>query len=176
MNLIEFRGIITIDGIDISTIPQDVLRSQLITTITQDPIRLPGSIRDNLLPYPEQQTDGYIKEFDIKEALGKVGLKDAVETKGGLESAMSDAEFTPGQMQMFSIARAILHNVYVDSRIILIDEATGSMDSELEDGIQPVLREAFKECTVLVITHRPETLEEGQKIIEMHNGRIASVF
>lgn len=174
--MIEFRGIITIDGIDISTIPQNVLRSQLITTITQDPIRLPGSIKDNLLPYPEQQTDGYIKEFDVLEALGKVGLKQVIASKGGLDSPMSDAEFTPGQMQMFSIARAILHNVYVDSRIILIDEATGSMDTELEDGIMPVLRQAFKECTVLVITHRPETLEDGQRIVEMHNGRIAAVF
>ena len=176
LNLIEYRGIITIDGIDISTIPQQVLRSQLITTITQDPIKLSGSIRDNLLPYEGQKTDGSLKEFDIYGALGRVGLEEVVSLKGGLDSPMDDADFTPGQMQIFSIARAILHHVYVDSRMVLIDEATGSMDTELEDKLQPVLREVFRQCTVLIITHRPETLEEGERIIEMESGRIISVF
>lgn len=176
LNLIEYRGLITIDGIDISTIPQHVLRSQLITTITQDPIKLPGSIRDNLLPYEGQKSDGSLKEFDIYGALRRVGLKDVVSSKGGLDFPIDDAELTPGQMQMLSIARAILHHAYVDSRIVLIDEATGNMDTELEDKLQPVLRETFRECTVLIITHRPETLEEGERIIEMDTGRIISVL
>lgn len=166
----------SIDGVEISNIPRHQLR-QAMTTITQDAIELDVSVRINLWPQALVSEDADDKKNDdkMKAALQTVGLWEHVRERGGVGELMGDMDFSAGQKQLFSLARAILHHSMTGSKVVLVDEATSNVDRESDQRVQQVMREQFDGCTKLVIAHRLKTIADADLIIKLDDGRIKCV-
>ncbi|KAG6582881.1 ATP-binding Cassette (ABC) Superfamily [Phytophthora cinnamomi] len=153
-------GSIVIDGLDISTIGLHELRNK-ISIIPQDPVLFSGTVRSNVDPF-DQYTDEQIWTSLRRAHLAHVvtALDSAVDEKG--------SNFSVGERQLLCIARALLKR----SRIILMDEATASIDTETDRKIQRSIREEFRECTCLTIAHRINTILDADRILVMERGTV----
>jgi ATP-binding cassette, subfamily C (CFTR/MRP), member 1 len=138
---------ITIDGIDITTLPRQVVRERL-NAIPQEPFFIKGTIRFNADPYG-QHTD-----TAIIAAITKVHLWPLVLSKGGLDAELDAEFFSHGQRQLFCLARAILRK----SKVIILDEVTSSADTKSDELMQRVIREEFRDCTIIAVAHRLDTI------------------
>ncbi|KFY10231.1 hypothetical protein V491_07753 [Pseudogymnoascus sp. VKM F-3775] len=164
LRLLSIRsGSITIDSVDISSIPRAAVRSR-ITTIPQDPVFLPSSIRSNLDPHCCSNDEA------ITTALFRVGLWTVVETHGGLNTDIAQLPLSHGQKQMLCLARAML----AKSTILILDEATSSMDVEMEGLLRDILTKEFRNYTVLAVAHRIDMIAGFDKILVMDGGRVKS--
>ncbi|KAM3428813.1 hypothetical protein NHJ13734_008439 [Beauveria thailandica] len=167
LNLIEFSGSINIDGLSIKMIPRHVLRSS-ITTMTQDGVELKGTIRINIFPFAlTPPTDA-----EIIATLERVGLWVHIHRQGGLESDMSKSHFSHGQKQLLFLARAILHQQVKQTKIILVDEATSSLDSTTDENMRQLMAEAFTDCTVITIAHQRDYAAEMDIVMELDSGNL----
>ncbi|XP_006811395.2 ATP-binding cassette sub-family C member 8-like [Saccoglossus kowalevskii] len=159
-----YQGRIIIDGVDISSVPLLTLRSRL-TIIPQDPTLFEGTIRFNLDP-------DYLKsDEELWEALEIAQLKISVsELDMQLDAQVSDGgeNFSVGQRQLFCLARAFLRN----SRIIIMDEVTASIDLKTDETLQYVITNAFADSTVLTIAHRISTIRNSDYIMVLSNGEV----
>ncbi|MCX5124651.1 ATP-binding cassette domain-containing protein [Streptomyces sp. NBC_00193] len=161
------RGRILIDGVDISTLRLRDLRSR-IETIPQDPVLLPGTLRENLDPY------GSFSDAELESALEKVGLagKLLALPDGLAHNATSGgAQLSTGERQLLCLARALLSR----ARIVLVDEATANLDAETDARIQRTFETELKGCTVLVIAHRRDVLLDADRVVRLDGGRIARI-
>ncbi|XP_030828553.1 ATP-binding cassette sub-family C member 9 isoform X2 [Strongylocentrotus purpuratus] len=159
-----FRGRILIDGIDIATIPLTTLRQRL-AIIPQDPVLFTGTIRRNLDP-EEKRTDQ-----ELWEALEIAQLKDVVgNLEQGLESKVTEGgeNYSVGQRQLFCLARAFLRN----SQVLIMDEATASIDMQTDQILQEVVASAFADKTVLTIAHRIATILSSDSILVLSDGKV----
>ncbi|KAK2609358.1 hypothetical protein QQS21_002139 [Conoideocrella luteorostrata] len=174
LNFLDYTGVVRIDGIDLLDIPRQALRS-IITTIPQDLVELPGSVRHNILPDTISTASDKSQNGPLNEVLDKVGLVDYIASRGGLDAPLADMGFSHGQRQLLSLARAMLHKLENDSSILLVDEATSSLDVETARVMQQVIEEAFRNCTTITISHQPETLKNADLVVEIDDGRIVSI-
>uniref|UniRef100_A0A8B9RU49 ATP-binding cassette sub-family C member 9 n=1 Tax=Accipiter nisus TaxID=211598 RepID=A0A8B9RU49_9AVES len=159
-----FDGRIVIDGIDISKLPLHTLRSRL-SIILQDPILFSGSIRFNLDPECKCTDDR------LWEALEIAQLKNMVKSlPGGLDAMVTEGgeNFSVGQRQLFCLARAFVRK----SSILIMDEATASIDMATENILQKVVMTAFADRTVVTIAHRVHTILTADLVIVMKRGNI----
>lgn len=172
LGFLDYTGTITIDGVDISTIPHQVLRSRL-TTISQDTIELDGTVRYNLIPWTSEPSDEDTShDFAIAEALWRVGMWNIVGGKEGLNKKISELSLSHGQKQLLCIARALLRPDLVGGRLVLMDEATSNLDADTDKSVQKVMDEVFAGHTTISVAHRTETLDDAHCVVRMADGKI----
>ncbi|PVH85137.1 putative multidrug resistance protein [Cadophora sp. DSE1049] len=155
-------GTILIDGIDLKVIPREIIRSRVVT-IPQEPFILSGTVRLNADPTSTATDDSIIA------ALTKVGLWDILSARGGLDADMTANPLSQGQQQIFCLARALLKP---NAKILVLDEATSNVDAETDRIMQRIIRDEFKDFTVLTVAHRIDTIMDSDRIVVLDGGRL----
>jgi ATP-binding cassette subfamily B protein/subfamily B ATP-binding cassette protein MsbA len=158
-------GSVQVDGIDLRTVMQGSLRKQM-GMVLQDPFLFNGSVKENILFGRLGASDD-----DVMAAAKAVGANDFImRLKNGYDTSVEEggATLSVGQRQLISFARALL----ADPRILILDEATSSVDTQTEQIIQKALATLLKGRTSFVIAHRLSTITNADKIVVIHDGKI----
>jgi ABC-type multidrug transport system fused ATPase/permease subunit len=158
-------GSVLIDGVDITTLPLEILRSR-IAIIPQDPILFSGTFRQNVDPFTQYSDD------EVLHALKRAHLLEVLQTMPqGLRTVVQEGggNLSVGQRQQICLARALLRR----SKILLLDEATANVDTHTDALIQSTIQSEFAGCTILTIAHRLNTVMHCDRIVVMQSGRIA---
>ncbi|KAJ4147018.1 hypothetical protein LMH87_001571 [Akanthomyces muscarius] len=148
LRMVDCNGSVSIDGRDTRTVPRELLRSR-ITTITQDGLRLKAPLRFNMYPF---------------------------DARGGLDANYTAMRFSASQKQLVYIARGILHQAKTGNKIVMIDEVTSSMATDAEPELQRLIDVAFNSCTILVVSHRPESFQTAESVLRFKFGVLDSVL
>ncbi|KAK3196266.1 hypothetical protein K4F52_000646 [Lecanicillium sp. MT-2017a] len=173
LNMLNVSGAVSIDGILVADVEPETLRSRIVT-VPQDGVYLDGTIRENIDPYSE--SPNLPSDETLMAILQRVGLAEYVKSHGGLDEDMPTASMSQGQRQLLCIARAILRKETTSAKIVLLDEATGSMDNETGERIHGVMSEAFADCTVITVAHRLQALNGTDLVFNMEDGKITKVL
>ncbi len=159
-------GRITIDGIDIRDIPKDDLR-RAIAIVLQDTVLFSDTIANNIKYGRADATDE-----DMKLAASHARADTFIERlPEGYETVLAESgsDLSAGQRQLLSIARAVL----ADPKILILDEATSSVDTRTEMHIQQAMVALMKNRTSLIIAHRLSTIRDADVIVVLKNGSVA---
>ncbi|UXI22911.1 hypothetical protein NH340_JMT08854 [Sarcoptes scabiei] len=161
--LIEIQsGTISIDSINIQTIPIKILRSKL-SIIPQDPTIFPRTVRKNLDPRLDRRDE------DLWKVIEMVKLKHKIESfPKKLDEVINEKRFSTSEKQLLCLARALL----LQNKIIILDEATSSIDDQTETDVWNLLLEHFAHCTIIVIAHRLQTILRCDRLVLIKNGRV----
>ena len=161
----DFTGTVTVDGVNIAEYPLSEYRNN-IAMVPQEVMLFGGTIWDNIKYGKMDATDE-----EIMAAAKKANLMEFVEKQEqGFETLVGErgVKLSGGQKQRIAIARAILKN----PSILILDEATSSLDAASELLVQSALEELMKERTTLIIAHRLSTIRNADKILVLNNGKI----
>jgi len=168
LRLVELEeGDILIDGIDISEIGLTDLRSA-VAVIPQDPVLFQGTVRYNIDPF-----DSHTDE-EVWRAIEASNLKEKVCAENKQLDMVVEADgdnFSVGEKQLICLARALLRK----NKILLLDEATASVDVKTDHLIQSTIQSAFSGCTVLTIAHRLNTIMGYNTVMVLDQGRLVEV-
>jgi len=157
--IIPEGGRILIDGVDIATVNRQALRSR-VTFLAQEPVLFPGSMRKNLDPL-DQYSDGACESVLAKIA-GNHNWTLSTNIEGGGKG------LSQGQRQLVGLARAMLRR----SPVLIMDEATASIDFETAQKIQSILREEMNASTVITIAHRLEAVKNADFCVVLDKKRL----
>ncbi|KAJ8931651.1 hypothetical protein NQ314_015403 [Rhamnusium bicolor] len=156
----NYQGKILIDDVDISNLSMNFLRKN-IAIIPQDPIVFTGTIRKNIDP------DMNYTDDQIWETIRKVKIKDIIPSLD-LKINESASNFSAGQKQLICLARAAIGKY----KIVILDEATANMDPATDVMLHEVIEEIFSDCTVVTVSHRLNSILNGDVIMVMEKGEI----
>ncbi len=158
-------GQVLVDGVDLRDVTQNSLRSQM-GIVLQDPFLFSGSVRENIRFGRLNATDA-----EIEEAARAVGADEFIQKlSSGYDTPVQEGGviLSVGQRQLISFARALL----ADPRILILDEATSSVDTQTERVIQSALATLLKGRTSFVIAHRLSTIVNADRIVVVQGGRL----
>jgi ATP-binding cassette subfamily B multidrug efflux pump len=156
-------GEILLDGVDLRRVPRSALSRRMVV-VPQDVVLFPGDLLSNIAlgdPQPDEaRAQRLLEDLGLNRVLGGRG--------GGLRMEIRDrgANLSVGERQLVALARAL----YRDPELLVLDEATSSMDSESEAVVQAAIATALKGRTAIVIAHRLSTIREAQEILVFHRG------
>jgi ATP-binding cassette subfamily B protein len=159
------RGAIRIDGVDIREMNLEELRSRF-GVVLQDPFLFSGTVAGNI-----RLGTARIQDVDVEQAAEDVNLADFIRTlPGGFQEEVRErgSTLSTGQKQLISFARALAHN----PKILILDEATSSVDTETEFRVRDALSRMVQGRTSLIIAHRLSTIQRADQIIVMHKGQV----
>jgi len=159
------RGAVRIDGVDVRDMDVADLRGRF-GVVLQDPFLFTGTIGGNIRLGTER-----IQREDIQRAAEDVNLADFIRAlPNGFDSEVRErgSTLSTGQKQLISFARALAH----DPKILILDEATSSVDTETEFRVRDALARMVEGRTSLIIAHRLSTIQRADKIIVMHKGQV----
>ncbi|MPZ77998.1 MAG: ATP-binding cassette domain-containing protein [Deltaproteobacteria bacterium] len=158
-------GAILVDGVDVRHWDKQLLRRQL-GLVLQDVFLFSGDIANNITLRDER-----ISEARMLEAARRAQIAPFIERlPGGYQEEVQErgSTLSQGQRQLLSFARALAF----DPRILILDEATSSVDTETESLIQAALQELLKERTAIIVAHRLSTIKNADRILVIHKGEI----
>ena len=162
------KGAVRIDGVDIKDMDLSDLRRRF-GIVLQDPFLFTGSIEGNIRLGSE-----WITDEQVERAAEEVNIADFVRTlPGGFQEAVQErgSTLSTGQKQLISFARALAH----DPKVLILDEATSSVDTETEFRVRDALTRMVQGRTSLIIAHRLSTIQRADKIIVMHKGQVREI-
>ncbi|KAK5046622.1 hypothetical protein LTR84_007383 [Exophiala bonariae] len=175
-HLLEFRsGQVRIDGVDLATLPREILRSKL-NVIPQEPWWITTeTVRFNMDPWKDQSTNDLSHSTGRDEAfvsaLSQCQVWQAIQAKGGLDAIMTSDFLSHGQRQLFCLARALLRQ----SKVVILDEVSANVDVKTDELMQQVIRNHFENCTIIAVAHRLNTIEDSDRVVVLSQGRIVEV-
>jgi len=162
------RGAVLIDGVDVKAMDLAELRGRF-GVVLQDPFLFSGTIGGNIRLGTQR-----IRDEQVQKAAEDVNLGDFIRSlPKGFEEEVRErgSTLSTGQKQLISFARALAHN----PRVLILDEATSSVDTETEFRVRDALSRMVEGRTSLVIAHRLSTVQRADKIIVMHKGHLREV-
>ncbi len=159
------EGTVRAFGRDVRDYPRDDLRSRF-AVVPQDVFLFPGTVATNVAA-------GDVKPdiLRVKQALERIGALDIFERRdGGLDAKVGErgSNFSAGERQLIAFARAL----YKDPHVLVLDEATASIDSDTEARLQRAVEEILVGRTSLIIAHRLSTIRAADRIVVFHKGRV----
>jgi len=159
------KGAIRFDGVDLREMDLNDLRRRF-GVVLQDPFLFSGTVAGNI-----RLGSDWIEDKDVERAAEEVNLADFIRTlPAGFSEEVRErgSTLSTGQKQLISFARALAHN----PQILILDEATSSVDTETEFRVRDALSRMVEGRTSLIIAHRLSTVQRADKIIVMHKGRV----
>ena len=159
------KGAIRLDGVDIKEMALEDLRGRF-GVVLQDPFLFSGTVAGNI-----RLGTARIQDADVEQAAEDVNLADFIRSlPGGFQEEVRErgSTLSTGQKQLISFARALAH----DPKILILDEATSSVDTETEFRVRDALNRMVEGRTSLIIAHRLSTIQRADKIIVMHKGQV----
>jgi ATP-binding cassette subfamily B protein len=162
------KGAIRIDGVDIREMDLAELRRRY-GVVLQDPFLFSGTVADNI-----RLGSHWITDSSIENAAEQVNVADFIRSlPGGFDEEVKErgSTLSTGQKQLISFARALAHN----PKILILDEATSSVDTETEFRVRDALTRMVEGRTSIMIAHRLSTVQRANKIIVMHKGKVREI-
>jgi ATP-binding cassette subfamily B protein len=159
------EGAVFVDGVDVRAMPRASLRRRVVV-VPQDVVLFPGDVLANVAP-GEDRPD----EARAEDIARRLGLLELLDRRGiGLRSSVGErgGNFSSGERQLIALARAL----YRDPEVLVLDEATASLDSETEAAVQRAVAETLRGRTAIVIAHRLSTIRHADEIMVMLRGEV----